>query len=247
MKHLDQKKRQDDILELIIREYTENAHTVSSEGLRKKYNLPMSSATLRNVMAELEGAGYISHIHTSSGRVPTPEGFRYYVDMLMSDQEDLVVDYEYIYTLIKKALNYQYQIENMLEEISRVVSSITHYMGLGMCSGRERVFFSGTHFIFEQPDFEDIVVLKNLFQALEEKYTDLWSFVNKGMDKDVKVFIGKDIDILRSRDFSLALSSFDMNKMNERIVFGVVGPVRMDYSSVVKKLKRVKEYLEDNF
>ncbi|MFO7170755.1 MAG: heat-inducible transcriptional repressor HrcA [Chloroflexota bacterium] len=71
------------IMKLVIQEYIESSAPVSSELLVKKYGLNVSSATVRNELAALEDLGYLTHLHTSAGRVPTDAGYRYFVENLM--------------------------------------------------------------------------------------------------------------------------------------------------------------------
>jgi heat-inducible transcriptional repressor len=79
--------RQQAVLELIVHEYVQTGRAVGSKTLTERYPVGVSSATIRNEMAELESAGYISHLHTSGGRVPTDHGYRYYVGHLMRTPE----------------------------------------------------------------------------------------------------------------------------------------------------------------
>lgn len=71
------------LLKLVIQEFIENPLPVSSELLVRKYGLNISSATVRNELAALEDLGYLTHWHTSAGRVPTDAGYRYFVENLM--------------------------------------------------------------------------------------------------------------------------------------------------------------------
>ncbi len=80
-------QRQSRILELVIREFVETASPVASQLVSRKYRLNASAATIRNEMAELEEQGYLMHTHTSSGRVPTDQGYRHYVEALMREEE----------------------------------------------------------------------------------------------------------------------------------------------------------------
>jgi heat-inducible transcriptional repressor len=75
----DLTERQRFLLNLVVREYTETAQPVGSKSLVEKYHLDLSSATIRNEMAVLTEAGYLRQLHTSAGRVPTEEGYRYFV------------------------------------------------------------------------------------------------------------------------------------------------------------------------
>ena len=76
-------ERQKLILALTIKEYTKSAQPVGSNRLLENYGLDMSSATIRSEMASLADQGYLRQPHTSAGRVPTEEGFRYFVGQLM--------------------------------------------------------------------------------------------------------------------------------------------------------------------
>ncbi|NTW84170.1 MAG: heat-inducible transcription repressor HrcA [Chlorobiaceae bacterium] len=78
--------RERQVLGIIIQSYVVTAAPVGSRYIAKNYNLGLSDATIRNVMAELEDEGYISQPHTSAGRIPTDKGYRYYVDLIMTVQ-----------------------------------------------------------------------------------------------------------------------------------------------------------------
>ncbi|MEM8529595.1 MAG: heat-inducible transcriptional repressor HrcA [Chloroflexota bacterium] len=71
------------ILKLVIQEHIENSNPVASDLLVRKHGLKVSSATVRNDLSALEELGYLTHLHTSAGRVPTDSGYRYYVENLM--------------------------------------------------------------------------------------------------------------------------------------------------------------------
>ena len=76
-------ERQRAILRLIVQEYSSTGKAVGSKALTERYDLGLSSATIRNEMAELEQSGLVQHLHTSGGRVPTVDGYRYFVRNLM--------------------------------------------------------------------------------------------------------------------------------------------------------------------
>src|ERR1700744_364338 len=75
------------ILATVVYEYIATAEPVGSNTLTQKYNLGVSSATVRNELAELEAAGYLVQPHTSAGRIPSDTGYRTYVDQLMEPEE----------------------------------------------------------------------------------------------------------------------------------------------------------------
>ena len=100
---LDDRKKQ--VLQAIVEEYINTAEPVSSNGILKKYNLDCSSATIRNDMAELEKIGFLDKPHTSSGRVPSAKGYRFYVDELLKDDNISVEEIKYISDKLETKVN----------------------------------------------------------------------------------------------------------------------------------------------
>ena len=82
-------ERKASILQTIVTEYIGTATPVGSRRLAQTYDLGISSATIRSEMADLEEQGYITHPHTSAGRVPSDKGYRYYVESLMVERAPL--------------------------------------------------------------------------------------------------------------------------------------------------------------
>jgi heat-inducible transcriptional repressor len=87
MGDIDLNERQKIILSGIVKEYINTAAPVSSKLIAERYDLGVSPATVRNEMASLEDQGYLTHPHTSAGRIPTEEGYRYFVQRLMDEVE----------------------------------------------------------------------------------------------------------------------------------------------------------------
>src|SRR5687768_15798637 len=79
--------REELVLRSIVQHYVLTANPVGSRFLSKRLEETLSAATIRNVMADLEEKGFITHPHTSAGRVPTDQGYRLYVDMLVRMEE----------------------------------------------------------------------------------------------------------------------------------------------------------------
>ena len=85
MEHLDERKTK--ILKAIIKTYLETGEPVGSRTISKYTDLNLSSATIRNEMSDLEELGYIVQPHTSAGRIPSDQGYRFYVDNLMDEKD----------------------------------------------------------------------------------------------------------------------------------------------------------------
>ena len=119
---LEQRQRQ--VLQAIIEEYINTAEPVSSGNIVENYNLGYSSATIRNDMAELEKQGYIEKTHTSSGRVPSAKGYRFYVDELLNDEKISLDEIQFIKSKLETKVN---EIEDLTKIATDTISEITHY------------------------------------------------------------------------------------------------------------------------
>lgn len=117
-------KRKKEILQAVIDEYINTAEPVSSATLVNKYGLDYSSATVRNELAELEDNGYLDKPHTSSGRVPSEKGYRFYVDELINDEDISVEEIKYIQNKLSTKVN---EIEELTKIATTTLSEITHY------------------------------------------------------------------------------------------------------------------------
>ena len=122
----ERKKR---ILQAIVEEYINTAEPVSSGSIVKKYNLDLSSATIRNEMANLEKVGYLEKPHTSSGRIPSAKGYRLYVNELLNDQNISIDEIKYIQSKLETRVN---EIEELTKIATSTLSEITHYTTLAI-------------------------------------------------------------------------------------------------------------------
>ncbi len=119
---LDERKRK--ILKEIVDEYIESAEPVSSAVIVEKYEQDISSATVRNDMAELEKEGFLEKPHTSAGRVPSAKGYRLYVDELLKYDNISLEEIKYIQ---EKLENQASNIEDLTKIATTTLSEITHY------------------------------------------------------------------------------------------------------------------------
>ena len=116
---LDERKLK--ILQAIIRNYLETGEPVGSRTISKYTDLNLSSATIRNEMADLEELGYIIQPHTSAGRIPSDKGYRLYVDMLLKDKVQEVENMKEL--LLQKAD----RLETILQQVAKLLATNTHY------------------------------------------------------------------------------------------------------------------------
>ena len=100
---LDNRKKK--ILQAIVEEYIETAEPVSSKSIVEKHGIDYSSATIRNDMAELEKIGLLDKPHTSAGRIPSAQGYRYSVDELLNYNDISMKEIKYIHTQLATKFN----------------------------------------------------------------------------------------------------------------------------------------------
>ena len=112
------------ILHAIIQNYLETGEPVGSRTISKYTDLNLSSATIRNEMADLEEMGYIMQPHTSAGRIPSDKGYRLYVDMLMEEKEQEIAKRE------SAMLEKTDKVEKVLQQAARVLATNTNYASL---------------------------------------------------------------------------------------------------------------------
>ncbi|MEJ2104093.1 MAG: hypothetical protein P8X47_05885 [Ignavibacteriaceae bacterium] len=115
-------QREKAILRSIIQQFILTATPVGSRNITRKYDIGFSPATVRNIMSDLEEAGYINHPHTSAGRVPTDKGYRYYVDSLMDIEILRPNEKDLIDTSITGILD---ETDELVKVTSKLLSSIT--------------------------------------------------------------------------------------------------------------------------
>ena len=121
-KDLDERKKK--VLQAIVEEYINTAEPVSSGSITKGHGLDYSSATIRNDMAQLENIGFLDKPHTSAGRVPSAEGYRYYVNELLKEDNLTLEEIKYIQNKLKIKVN---EIEDLTKVATTTLSEITHY------------------------------------------------------------------------------------------------------------------------
>ena len=112
------------ILEAIINDYISSAEPIGSRTIARKYDLGVSSATIRNEMSDLEEMGYIIQPHASSGRVPSDKGYRLYVNEVMPRRQLSRDQREYLKRAVAVNLN---RIDQLMRDVARAVAYLTNY------------------------------------------------------------------------------------------------------------------------
>ena len=236
---VDRNQRRDMILSASVKTFITSAAPVSSEALADEFSL--SSATVRNTLAELEESGYLTHPYTSAGRIPTDKGYRYYVDFLMSEEELKDEDRETIIYEYKSKIE---RLEDILDRTSELISKITHNAGIvSFLEWEDRLFFKGLSHVLEQPEFNNSERVRLLVKALEDR-KNLLEVINRNIEDESIVYIGREIGCPDIENCSLVVSKYSRGtKQDGRLA--VLGPRRMSYSHIVPTLEFISEALSE--
>lgn len=130
--------RKKKILKAIIEDYIQNAEPVGSKALAERHDMNLSSATLRNEMAVLEEQGYLVQPHTSAGRVPTPHGYRMYVDDLMQRHRMSVSEMSAINSALRLRIQ---EYDRLIEDAGKLLARMTRYAAITSPPIPERLKF----------------------------------------------------------------------------------------------------------
>lgn len=242
MRSYDVEEREEEILGLIIKSYIKETRPISSSYLCNQYHLSYSPATVRNTMEALEKKGLLMHTHVSSGRVPTRQAFKQYVNNF--NQENFRNQYQDILNFAEPRPNHIADVEDIADYILDVLTEYSGYMSLVAIAKSDEIFVSKRmRFILEQPEFEDINRLKALFYMLEVKMNSLQNLLFSSIDDNIKIFVGDDMGFEELSDCSLVVSG--LRKEQLAFAFALLGPIRMDYIRATKVVYNMKNKLNN--
>lgn len=167
-------ERKKKILRAVIESYVQNAEPVGSKAVAELAGLDVSSATIRNDMADLEEQGYLEQPHTSAGRIPSAKGYRLYVNELMDDYKLSIQETD----RLNEALNLKMQaLDRVIDEAGRVVAKLTQYPAFALAAGPEKMTIRRFDLLLvEENSFIAVVmtdtnVVRNKLFRLEERLT----------------------------------------------------------------------------
>lgn len=227
--------RQEKILSAIIEEYTQTAIPVGSSVLVEKFDLGVSSATIRNDMAHLEEEGLLYQPHISAGRIPTDKGYRYFVEQVMGDKELSKTEQQ---RLQREFLKLKAQNTRLTRTTAKLMSHLSGNLAISGVIGRDEFSDFGMKELMEQPEFREIDEVCRIAEALDyidEKFDIIVSELKEG---ETKIFIGSENPIDEISNCSMIVSPYKTKK-GEKGVLALIGPKRMKYA----KNKSIIEYV----
>ena len=182
---MDLSERKLKILQAIIYDFIRTAEPVGSRTLSKNYDLGISPATIRNEMSDLEDMGFLTHPHTSSGRVPSEKAYRLYVDTLMDKKELTPVEKDSIAQSLYKNVT---ELENLVERAAHILSEITNLTAFAMTPRQDQDILK---YVNLMPVDERTVILMIVSESGKVSNTSIR--LNKPVSMDTLAFISKNM------------------------------------------------------
>ena len=228
--------RTEAVLDAIIRDYVETAEPVGSLSLVQKFEFPFSPATIRGEMAELEKLGYIYQPHTSAGRVPTDKGYRYFVNLMVTETNLLARKSER--NIQHKVLEQHMRYEKLIDLAAKTLAEATGNVGIVGVSGL--IYSHGLANLLSKPEFQDhenAIKAAEIMDRMHELVSEIPRVVNP------IVFIGSESPFSAAAGCSLVVTGFE-TPYNTLGRLAVLGPTRMNYEKVISVVEEIKEMLE---
>lgn len=226
-------ERQVQILSAIVEEYIETAQPVASKTLVDKFDLDVSPATVRNDMAALEAHGLLRQPHTSAGRVPTEDGYRFYLKTCARPQGTIKICAPLRQITIRRV-----DTKRLMREMAQTLVKLSGETAVTSINN-EWNHYAGLSRLFQKPEFGDVDSLRELSFAID-RFDKVMRQVFDELDDDVSVWIGGENPF--GKQMASVLLKYHIAD-NQIGILGLVGPIRMDYSKNIKLLTQAKSAL----
>lgn len=244
--------RQESILNRIVDTHIQTAQPVGSQWITNLfqglYRSSYSPATVRHEMGRLEEMGYLTHPHTSAGRIPTDRGYRYYVDHSLQEE---TLEEDFVRQVESELSKFAGGDNDFAEQVSRILSNLTGEVSVFIQSSKKsfRIYVQGSSRILEKPEFQNVEKVHVFLKALEEKETLAQWVAESTEGPGVSVKIGRENrpEVFRS----CALVSAHCSRPGAFSgTIAILGPQRMKYARtvpVVSQIARIiARLLEEN-
>jgi transcriptional regulator of heat shock response len=243
--------RQKEILNHVVDAHIESAQPVGSRLLTERFKLSFSPATVRHEMGVLEDMGYLIQPHTSSGRIPTDFGYRYYVDHGIKQE---VLSRSLLCALKERLFAASQEMESFAETVSRLLSSLLEEVSLMLIpdppeeafesAKRRKLLLQGTTYLFEKPEFRDFEKIRVLFKAFDEKVILMNWLSRRSLEEEIAITIGHENEPEELHDCSVVSARYAVEGKKGGTI-AVVGPCRMKYSRTVSIIGEIARLMGD--
>ncbi len=251
------------LLGVLVRHYIDAGRPVGSKILAGHAGLELSAATVRNVMAELERRGFIHSPHTSAGRVPTPRGYRFFVETMLTAESAQ----EHLTAHIQARLDEHSSVNDVIGEVSNMLSSLTNFVGVVTVPRQDLFSFQRIEFVpIDERQVLAVVVLtggevqnrvvtldrgyqladlERAANALNREYTGMaFSEIKQRLMQDL-VLARREMDQVMEQAIQLAGSALGAKTPKDVVVSGQNNLIGYDDLSDLVKLKSLFEAFQE--
>lgn len=234
--------RQKQVLSAIVELYTKTAVPVGSQVLLEHFEFPVSSATLRNDMVLLEEEGFLYQPHVSAGRIPTDQGYRFYVEEMMGDEELSRDDQR---KLQKELLVMKAKQARMGRSTAKLLSALSGNLALSGLVGKDELYDFGIKELMDKPEFQEIDELCRLVETLDSLDEKLDGIMLKLKDGKTHIFIGTENPVSGIDNCSMIVAPYQ-NRAGEKGMLAIIGPKRMNYAKSKSLIEYMKKLLSSS-
>ncbi len=224
-------QRQAKLLRDIVENHIQQAQPVGSKLLAGRFQL--SSATIRNEMAELEKEGFIYQPHTSAGRVPTEKGYKYYLENFLDTDKALPKRVRDFLDRFRGEAEGELLVKRLAKALAEISKNAV-IVGFGPWD----VYYTGLSNLFAQPEFSQVDLVREFSQIvdhLDEVMADIFAQV-----EGLHIYVGSDNPF--GSYCSLVINEFFTRQ--DRGVIGILGPMRMDYQKNYSLLNYISQLID---
>lgn len=230
-------QRNEHILRLIIEDYIQSAQPIGSHALVEEHDVGLSSATIRNEMAQLELEGYIRHPHTSAGRIPTEKGYQYYLRNMIESE---VASSKH--QPMKRVAVEENHVEETLKLLAQRLVELSGETAI-VASDPRWSYYAGVSNLFHKPDFDDVEMVRSL-STLVDSFDRIAMNLAREAPIQPTVFIGSEGPFGNHVSAIIVRYQFPNNQVG---LIGLIGPIRMNYVENIALMQRTHELLEEMY
>ena len=190
------------ILKAIVEAHIKLGEPVGSKYLMQEGNIPYSSATIRNEMAELENLGYLEQPHTSAGRIPSELGYRFYVDTLVSQYDTTTKEAGELKQLLSVK---QAEIDKILENATKVASAMTNYTALSLRPRPSSITIKKYEVLYMGQSEILIVMVSGISDSVKAKKVNLPFSISEEMVKSLTVVLNQYLSGVSIKEMNISL------------------------------------------
>lgn len=232
--------RQKRILLAIIDEFMNSAQEIGSNNLVRKYDLGVSSATVRSEMVRLMSEGLLFKSHISSGRIPTDTAIRMYINEIVRNSNIPALDEIEIRQGI---FSVRFSQEQLINQILNILSNRCQSAAFYLTDENRRYY--GVSSLMKYNELRDLEVLQRVLDILEDENMLRKVFSKYQSSEAVSIIIGNESGIKHLENCSIIFTSVRLSKDKEGHL-GVIGPRRLDYKKVIAVIRTLKISIEQS-